>query len=251
MTQDTQAGAGAQPAPAEQLAAAASTLERLGYTYRGGAEWAPPLGRAPDFNLLDAANDRIAQLEAEGSRLQSGLDAQRMITDRAIALGKESDAKLSAAQAEAKHWRSNHDNVVARLRIFTQRPDIPKELADRLPWYRELVRLQAVEAQALQQSAEITDAEIDRIAESMPGGLDGFLKAWGWRQFARAILQAAPPAPAAVAVPDEGAMFEAWVRTHEDAHGAFDDWSARAGWEARAALAAAPAQAVAVRLGSE
>lgn len=57
--------------------------------------------------------------------------------------------------------------------------------------------------ECLQQSAEITDAEIDRIAESMPGGLDGFLKAWGWRQFARAILQAAPPAPAAVAVPAE------------------------------------------------
>ncbi len=67
MTQDTQAGAGAQPAPAQQLAAAASTLERLGYTYRGGAEWAPPLGRAPDFNLLDAANNRIAELEAQAA----------------------------------------------------------------------------------------------------------------------------------------------------------------------------------------
>jgi hypothetical protein len=36
----------------------------------------------------------------------------------------------------------------------------------------------------------LPDGEIDRIAEQMPGGLDGFLKGWGWRQFARAIEDA-------------------------------------------------------------
>jgi hypothetical protein len=34
---------------------------------------------------------------------------------------------------------------------------------------------------------ELTDEEIDTIGESMPGGMDGFLKGWGWRNFARAI----------------------------------------------------------------
>lgn len=34
------------------------------------------------------------------------------------------------------------------------------------------------------------DARIDAIAESMPGGMEGFLKSWGWRQFARAIEEA-------------------------------------------------------------
>ncbi|MEG0000602.1 hypothetical protein [Comamonas sp.] len=173
-------------------------------------------------------------------------------------------AELSTVQSEAKHWRSNHDNVVARLRIFTQRPDIPQELADRLPWYRELVRLQEVEAQALQQSAEITDAEIDRIAESMPGGLDGFLKAWGWRQFARAILQAAPPAPA-VAVPDERERFEAWARSYGTWEVKRDDCPAlgttgytdvalTVAWhavQARAALAASPAQEHATQLAGQ
>lgn len=33
----------------------------------------------------------------------------------------------------------------------------------------------------------MTDESINEIAESMPGGLDGFLKGWGWQQFARAI----------------------------------------------------------------
>jgi hypothetical protein len=34
----------------------------------------------------------------------------------------------------------------------------------------------------------ITDDQIDAIANSMPGGMDGFLKGWGWRQFAREVL---------------------------------------------------------------
>lgn len=38
----------------------------------------------------------------------------------------------------------------------------------------------------------LTDECIDAIAESMPGGLDGFLNGWGWRQFARAVLEFAP-----------------------------------------------------------
>lgn len=35
----------------------------------------------------------------------------------------------------------------------------------------------------------IPEARIKEIAESMPGGLDGFMKGWGWLQFARAIEQ--------------------------------------------------------------
>lgn len=35
----------------------------------------------------------------------------------------------------------------------------------------------------------IPEARIKQIAEGMPGGLDGFLKGWGWLQFARAIEQ--------------------------------------------------------------
>jgi hypothetical protein len=36
---------------------------------------------------------------------------------------------------------------------------------------------------------EPTDAQIDTIADSMPGGMEGFLKGWGWRQFARKVLE--------------------------------------------------------------
>lgn len=37
----------------------------------------------------------------------------------------------------------------------------------------------------------LTDEQIDAIADAMPGGLEGFMKGWGWRQFARAVIEAA------------------------------------------------------------
>ena len=38
---------------------------------------------------------------------------------------------------------------------------------------------------------QLTNEQIDAIADAMPGGLEGFLKGWGWRQFARAVLESA------------------------------------------------------------
>lgn len=40
------------------------------------------------------------------------------------------------------------------------------------------------------QPVTLTDEDIDGVALAMPGGLDGFLKGWGWRQFARAVIEA-------------------------------------------------------------
>lgn len=45
--------------------AACVTLERLGYTWGGGAEWKPPLGQAPNFDLLDAARAEIEELRLQ------------------------------------------------------------------------------------------------------------------------------------------------------------------------------------------
>ncbi|MGS1028796.1 hypothetical protein [Burkholderia glumae] len=42
-------------------------------------------------------------------------------------------------------------------------------------------------ATADERAARLDDADIDAIAESMPGGLGSFMKQWGWRQFARAV----------------------------------------------------------------
>jgi hypothetical protein len=33
------------------------------------------------------------------------------------------------------------------------------------------------------------EGRIDQLADSMPGGVQGFMKQWGWRHFARALEQ--------------------------------------------------------------
>ena len=35
---------------------------------------------------------------------------------------------------------------------------------------------------------KITNEQINEIAESMPVGLEGFMKGWGWQQFAHKLI---------------------------------------------------------------
>jgi hypothetical protein len=56
---------------------------------------------------------------------------------------------------------------------------------------RRNVELQKqLDALKAEKWSSLDNIAIDQIAESMPGGTDGFLKDWGWRQFARAIEEA-------------------------------------------------------------
>lgn len=57
-------------------------------------------------------------------------------------------------------------------------------------WCRRCQGLWQIKAEAAltEQGEEITDKQIDSAMESMPNGYTGFLKSWGYRQFARAIL---------------------------------------------------------------
>lgn len=48
-------------------------------------------------------------------------------------------ADLEEAQSDRDHWKANHDNVVAKLRLFTQREDLP---VDRLPAYEYVLELE-------------------------------------------------------------------------------------------------------------
>jgi hypothetical protein len=65
--------------------AAVATLQRLGYTYNSGELWRPPIGKKPDFDLIDtlraerealhlrlnAADQRIDELERDKARLDA------------------------------------------------------------------------------------------------------------------------------------------------------------------------------------
>lgn len=41
-------------------------------------------------------------------------------------------------RGQVKHWQSNHRHAEDRLRVLTQRPDLPKELWERLPVLEKL-----------------------------------------------------------------------------------------------------------------
>jgi hypothetical protein len=52
----------------------------------------------------------------------------------------------------------------------------------------EVQRMKAAQAEPIELSDERIDAIADFVVKGMEDGLRGFLKSWGWRQFARAIL---------------------------------------------------------------
>lgn len=57
--------------------------------------------------------------------------------------------------------------------------------------------------------SKITDEQIDRIFDHLPGGLQGFARAWGYRDFARRVL-------ALRAIPQWEPEFDAISPTQEE-----------------------------------
>ena len=120
-----------------------------------------------------------------------------------------------------------------------------KVLADEV---RALASAPAAQPSAQGEAVALTDEQIDRIAEncakSMPDGIQGFCKTWGWRQFARELLDICrghyrASAPAAPAQADLRAALKSVLDMV--ARGVPDLATVQA---ARNVLAAAPAQAV-------
>lgn len=51
----------------------------------------------------------------------------------------ERKSKLEELEYQVLHWKANHDNVMNKLRLFTQRKDLP---VDRLPAYNYVLKLE-------------------------------------------------------------------------------------------------------------
>jgi hypothetical protein len=90
----------------EAQASAVKTLEQMGYTNAGGEYWKPPIGKAPDFNLIDALRD---QVEAQASEIERLNHKDKLITkwtekgeliERLYSAGLEQERELSALKAE-------------------------------------------------------------------------------------------------------------------------------------------------------
>lgn len=142
----------------------------------------------PSIIDIEKAEAELRRLHAENVTLQQGYDAARLEIDSLQARVQELGAML----------RENRSKRIVELEAQLEAIG-----AGGIEPLRRRECLHQIAEPA--QPDSITDQEIDRIAESMPGGLDGFLKGLGWRQFARAVLEHSTrkAAPAAVAVPSE------------------------------------------------
>ncbi|WP_186121068.1 VRR-NUC domain-containing protein [Burkholderia gladioli] len=106
--------------------------------------------------------------------------------DNAIKIQRGEVELPPAAQTVAADGEPT-DAPVAWMRVtdITEWTDTEPETDGWTPLYRE--RAAVSPATADERAARLDDADIDVIAESMPGGIGSFMKQWGWRQFARAV----------------------------------------------------------------
>jgi|GEM_PF-2090464 len=114
--------------------AAVATLENLGYTHEGGSLWKPPLGKAPDFNMLDSLRARAASLEdqliAQANRAVIAEQQVTALTQRLdMANRLNTDARNQLAQLSARQAAPDALEMLAP--DFYVRPSIA---AFELPW---------------------------------------------------------------------------------------------------------------------
>lgn len=93
-------------AEVERLQAAKATLERLGYTDNGGQLWKPPIGKKPDFDLID-------QLKAENFDLHATLQAAKGEIERL----KAENESLRKDAERYLFLRDGDDDLVAVISV--------------------------------------------------------------------------------------------------------------------------------------
>ncbi len=96
-------------------------------------------------------------------------------------------AWLQPAAAELRRLQAENERLLAQVHKLEM---------DALDLASENSILKRAETDELEarKPLPLSDEQIDAIADGMPGGLVGFMKTWGWRQFARKILDLrAPP----------------------------------------------------------
>lgn len=84
--------------------------------------------------------EKIAELKAAASRaIEHGHPIDWSVDSQPKHIIYDLIADLEESQSSEAHWRDNHDNVVRKLRLFTQRDDLP---VDRLPAYAYVLELE-------------------------------------------------------------------------------------------------------------
>lgn len=91
--------------------------------------------------IISDLNDRLKNTE---TALDAVIDEKIEVTKRA-----------ESAESERDHWKANHDNMVQRNAVLSQRPDLP---VDRLPAIREYERMLAEKDIEKQQMLNAMDS---------------------------------------------------------------------------------------------
>lgn len=91
------------------------------------------------------------------------------------------------ASVELRRLERENDRLLAQIhKLEMDALDLASE--------NSILKRQEQEELEARKPLPLSDEQIDAIADGMPGGLGGFMKTWGWRQFARKILDLrAPP----------------------------------------------------------
>ncbi|WP_197328707.1 dATP/dGTP pyrophosphohydrolase domain-containing protein [Ralstonia syzygii] len=111
--------------------------------------------------------------------------------DRAIEHDRRADdVFIATAVADPCPYDGLTEEFIGEVeRLANDAPGIRDAVQGALESCNAYIAPQGASATAMtdERAARLDDADIDAIAESMPGGLDSFMKQWGWRQFARAV----------------------------------------------------------------
>lgn len=165
---------------------------------------------SPVRGMCNAAIQELRRLQAENARLRGQAACQALQTENErlrmelVAEARAAaDQKLRADQLTLQHrmQAQMHEQATQQLAELEARKPLPC-IPKLGPSQRgEKCSLGTVGCVVIHDDDErkplplpLSDEQIDAIADGMPGGLGGFMKTWGWRQFARKILDLrAPP----------------------------------------------------------
>lgn len=82
---------------------------------------------------------KLEEMQAEIRALRKQLENSERVARHEHIVAESAIKQLAEAQSSEAHWRANHDNVVRKLRFFTQRDDLP---VDRLQAYEYVLELE-------------------------------------------------------------------------------------------------------------
>lgn len=89
-------------------------------------------------------------------------EAEELLGDRSLSV--ETRNKILAVILDSEHWKANHKNMVDRCALLSQRPDM---LVDRIPAYREMIRLQETVAKLTKHNTNMQIELNERMSNDL------------------------------------------------------------------------------------